>query len=444
MPWQSGGARLIGELDDAGFPRWQTVGISVPRQQGKTALSRASTEAKARRRPRQEMFGTAQTRLYAARHLAKLGSVLVELDPAVKATFGVGNEQIRWPNKTTFGVIAPTDTGGHGDSMSWMLIDEAWALASGFLGGLRPAMIAVRDAQLLLISTMGTVESVVWNGLVERGRASVSNPDADIAYVEYSAERDEDVWEESTWHDYMPALGWTVTHKAIRLAIEDMLADPEQGESGVVRAFGNRTTAARTAVFPSDRVASAWRVVDPPDRFVLAVDVNESPVGASLATGHMFDAGARPGTAVRVIEYDAGSPHWVPRRVAEVFEHRHVEALVGDFGGPAKQYEAELKSLCERAGVAFIPRMPSQLAADTARFHQGLRDGTVALEESEALASAIDGAVRRTGDRGLWWVARTRMTVDASPLIAAILAAGVAAELAVTPKVEVAPFFFTG
>ena len=438
MPWQKGAARLIGELDAAGLPRFGTVAISVPRQQGKTALSRASIDAKAARRSRQELFGTAQTRLYAARHLEKLGRLLEELYPDdVKATFGVGNERIRWSNGSTYGVIAPTETGGHGDSMAFMLIDEAWALAGGFLGGLRPAMIAVPDAQLLAISTMGTVESVVWNGLVERGRAATENPDADIAYVEYSAERDEDVWDESTWHDYMPALGFTVTHRAIRAAIEDMLADPDEGEAGVVRAFGNRTTSAKTAVFPAEKVAAAWRVIDPPPKFVLAVDVNESPVGAALATGHMFEKGDRLGAAVRIVEYADGSPHWVPSRVAEMVASGRVEAVVADFGGPAKQFEAEIRSLCETAQVAIVARMPSQVAADTARFHQALRDGTLALDNSDALAAAIDGAVRRTGDRGLWWVARTRMQVDASPLQAAIMASGLAAELAVVPKVDV-------
>src|SRR5690606_22891441 len=107
-----------------------------------------------------------------------------------------------------------------------------------------------------------------------------------------------------------------------------------------------------------------------------------------------------------------------------------------DFGGPAKQIEPEIRSVCEDAGVSVVSRQPREVAADTARFYSGLKDELVFLDRSKSLADAIDGAVRKAaGDSGLWRVARTRMSVDASALLAVILALGVAAELAVTPKV---------
>jgi hypothetical protein len=83
--------------------------------------------------------------------------------------------------------------------------------------------------------------------------------------------------------------------------------------------------------------------------------------------------------------------------------------------------------------VALIDRKPRELGADTAGFHDGLREGTVLLERNEYLETALRGAHRKNiGD--LWVPARRRMLADASPLISAIAAYGVAKDYAVTPR----------
>src|SRR5690606_19733727 len=99
MEWQKLGARLLGELD-GGVPRYQTVIVSVPRQQGKTTLSHAAIDARARLYEGQRMFGTAQSRIYAARHLENLGQRLIGLDPEIQLRLGVGAERITWPNRS--------------------------------------------------------------------------------------------------------------------------------------------------------------------------------------------------------------------------------------------------------------------------------------------------------------------------------------------------------
>ena len=54
MPWQAGAARLIGELRPDGLPRYKRVIISVPRQQGKTTISKAAIKAVAEARGDQQ------------------------------------------------------------------------------------------------------------------------------------------------------------------------------------------------------------------------------------------------------------------------------------------------------------------------------------------------------------------------------------------------------
>lgn len=422
MEWQKLGARLLGELD-GGVPRYQTVIVSVPRQQGKTTLSHAAIDARARLYEGQRMFGTAQSRIYAARHLENLGQRLIGLDPEIQLRLGVGAERITWPNGSRFEVIAPNKGGGHGDSIDFMLVDEGWELTDVLLGGIRPAMIARPHAQMLVISTMGTVESETWNRLVARGRDAVDDPDASVAYVEYSAENDEDVFDEDTWHDYMPALGVTVTHKAIRAAMEDM--EPAE----IVRAFGNRTTQALVTLFPSDWVERAWTVIQPPPRFVLAVDVNDEPAGATVSTSHLTDDGR---VAVRVVQWRYGTPRWIPELVERMVDERDVEAIVYDAGGPARELKPDLEAIAESRLVPLIDRKPRDFAADCARFYDALREGRVAIEKTEELEASIAAAQRKTlGD--MWVISRRMMNQDASLLISVILAHGVAAELAASP-----------
>lgn len=436
MPWQQKAARLIGARRADGRPRYKTVIVSVCRQQGKTRLTRASMDARARQAPLLEVYGTAQSRQYAAKHVVGLGDELLRAaDAAERAGLtvlrGVGAESVTWPNGSMYRPISPTAGGGHGDSIDYMLVDEGWALESHVLGGVRPAMIARPLSQLVIISTMGTVDSHVWNLLVQRGRESVEDPDSDTAYIEYSAENDEDVWDEALWHKWMPALGRTVSYEDVRQAMADITEPAE-----VIRAFGNRTTAALVSIFPADWIERAWRVITPPQRMVVAVEVNDEPAGATVATGHLSDEGLAVG---RVIEHRMGTPSWVPQLVDKICAERTVEAIVLDAGGPARAVKPELAAVSEGRYVPLVDRVPRDLGADTARFYAGLRDAAVVLEQSPPLSEAIAGARRKTlGD--MWLIARRQMSVDASPLNAVIMATGVAKELGVTPRVE--PFIY--
>src|SRR5690606_7320619 len=104
---------------------------------------------------------------------------------------------------------------------------------------------------------------------------------------------------------------------------------------------------------------------------------------------------------------------------------REVEAVVGDFGGPARIVFDELKALCERFHVPLVELSPRELAADTLSLFDALREGRFVQQRTEEVAQAFQAAEKRPlGD--MWLVSRNRMTVDASPLIATVCAFGVA------------------
>ena len=52
---------------------------------------------------------------------------------------------------------------------------------------------------------------------------------------------------------------------------------------------------------------------------MLAVDVNDTPAGASIMSGHVTEDGEG---AVRLIEWRAGIPEWVPDKVEEIIRAR--------------------------------------------------------------------------------------------------------------------------
>ena len=109
------------------------------------------------------------------------------------------------------------------------------------------------------------------------------------------------------------------------------MADVEPAEA--VRAFGNRTTVRLVTLFPGEWLEKAWTIITPPERLVLAVDVNDTPAGASIMSGHVTETGQG---AVRLIEWRAGSPAWVPAKVEEIIGDRTVEAVSADLGGPGE------------------------------------------------------------------------------------------------------------
>jgi hypothetical protein len=202
--------------------------------------------------------------------------------------------------------------------------------------------------------------------------------------------------------------------------------------SEFVRAYGNLTVKTLSIVFPGEWVEAAWRVIEPPERMVLAIEVNDEPAGGCISSGHLTEDG---GVGVRTLDWRYGSPRWIPGLVDEMIQKRTVEAVVADFGGPARAIQAEITAVCDGRNVPLMDRSPRDLAADTGGFYDSLREGSVALEKAPPLADAIGNAHRKDiGD--LWLVSRKRMTVDASPLIAGIMAHGVAKELGVFPVVS--------
>lgn len=449
MPWQNLAFRLIGELraptDEeldmygpvvaGGVPRRKLIIITTPRQSGKTLISRSAIHERGKNHPGLVSFGTAQTGNKADYHLERLGKMLgatlkgavTESNPfGIKMTLGKGNYRLTWTQTDSiYMTFAPNDSSGHGDTVSGLiLIDESWkSITTEVIGGVRPALATQPFGQMLAISTQGTEESEAWNDLVTLGRESTVDPLSDIAYLEYSAPSEDAVFDPSRWGEWMPALGRTISKDFVRSEMK--LLPPSE----FIRAYGNLVVASESPVFPAEWVGKAWAVIEPPERCVVAVDVNEEPPGATVTTGHIA---ADESSATDISKWQYGSPYWVPDYLAQMFTRRKVEAVVADFGGPARQIKAEIEAVCEKAHIPLVERAPRDVAADTMSFYDALREGKVHMTKNPDLEVAIRGSYQKwLGD--LWVVGRSRMSVDASPIISTVLAHGLATELKVKP-----------
>ena len=304
MPWQRDAADVGCEIDpDTGLPAYREVVITVPRQSGKTTLylswqiNRCLSPRWAQ--PQRSAFTAQSGKDARDKWLDELFPLIRRsraLKPLVARIYeGMGNEYIRFTNGSLIRLLSTSTSSGHSKTLHQAVLDEIWHdKDSRREQGLRPAMITIEDAQVLVCSTAGDSTSVVLDRKIEQGRAAVAaDSGSGTAYVEYSAPDGWDPEDEESYFGFMPALcpdppcrcgdgAWrhTITLAAIR-SERRSLEDAE-----FARAYGNvpdRSGARAGAGF-----AAAWAdLADPgsqlagPVALAFAVAPDESPWAGS-------------------------------------------------------------------------------------------------------------------------------------------------------------------
>lgn len=322
MAWQQHVANVILEIDpDTGRLAYDEWCLTVPRQSGKSTfiLAKSTHRASATKffGGRQRLVYTAQTRAKAREkweedYLADLqGSA--KFKHKVTGHLGNGNEHMRFPNGSRFGIEANTEKAGHGGTLDEAYIDEAFAQVDNRLEqAFGPAMITRANKQLGIISTAGWSDASPY--LLEKVRVGRALAEQDVrrgtAYFEWSAPDGADPSDESLWYEVMPALhrpdcppsctSHTVTIEAIRNEyakafrsgkISDFcraylnmwLPKPREGEETVL---GN-WTGCRDKVTPFPVKPGAIGMALSPDESHVSIGV-----GAVLEDGRAFVAPA--------------------------------------------------------------------------------------------------------------------------------------------------------
>jgi hypothetical protein len=434
MPWQRYGLDVALEIDpETGLLAYREVGLSVPRQQGKTQKILGLMVHRAMAWQRQNIVYAAQTRGMARTRwedefIATLD--VSKLHGKYHTRKSNGHEAILWgATRSRIGITANTEKAGHGPPLDEGIIDEAFAHEDGRLEqAFSPAMITRDNAQLVWASAGGTEKSAWLNGKRMTGRALIeelwrTGIHPGVAYMEWFAPDELDRKDPATWRICMPALGYTVTEAVIKAELEKMPA------AEFDRAYLNRT---KKSVPPADPNIPTveWALRD--DRASLtvgpvaaAIDVTRERDRASITIyglradglGHVEVIDTRPGTA------------WVVPALVRLKLARRLVGIGVDSVGPA----ASLHEDMEKAGLAkpVDPEKPAygDVAMATTRdvvnafgqFVDAIRHDRLRHIDQPELNQAINGAQTRSVGDGLL-LARRTATTDISPAVAGTIA----------------------
>lgn len=218
MAWQQHVADVILEIDpDTGRLAYDEYTLTVPRQSGKSTFVLAKSTHRA---SATKFFGARQRLVYTAQTRAKAREkweedFVADLQASrkfasrVSVHLGNGNEHMRFPNGSRFGIEANTEKAGHGGTLDEAYIDEAFSHVDNRLEqAFGPAMITRLNKQLGIISTAGWSDASPY--LLEKVQVGRRLVEQDVrsgtAYFEWSAPEDADPADEDVWLSCMPAL----------------------------------------------------------------------------------------------------------------------------------------------------------------------------------------------------------------------------------------------
>ena len=409
MPWQRLVCDVALELRADGTPAYRTVIVTVPRQNGKTMMLWALMLWWGLAHEDNMIIATAQSGIEAMDKWRDYAS-LIESGPLAHRVASVrrsnGSEAITWDTGTRHRVRPPTAQAGHGVTLDLGVIDEAWALKDEVvLQSMRPAMATRAHGQLWIVSTAGTLDSVLLRRHIELGRKACEDGLREgVAYFEWAAPPELASDDPAALAAAMPALGHTITPEVVHADRATMA--PGEYE----RAYLNRWTDVSESAIP---LASWLSVQDeaaaPGVPVWLGVDFTPERDAACIVAGGWYGAKV----AVEVIEHRAGT-EWVAARVGEIVSRHNVAGVVLDGSGPAGTLAGDLTE----APVLFTYR---NMQHASATFYDAIVYGSVAVRPHNGLSAAVRGAAK-LGAGDLWRWGRKRSAADVCPLVACTLA----------------------
>jgi hypothetical protein len=416
MEWQQLVADVAGELEPStGLPAYREVRISVPRQSGKTTLLLvAEVDRCIAWGPDQRVLYAAQDRNNSRAKWEEQGELLgrTALRKAMVMKRGTGMERMLFPaTGSSIRITASGESSGHGQTLDLGIIDEAFAQRDERLvQAFRPAMLTRPAAQLWIVSTMGSEESVFLHDRIDDGRARVESDErSGVAFFEWSAGDDDDPDDPATWWRCMPALGRTVTEAVIQTDHDSL--PPEE----FARAYLNRRTSGGAAVI----ALGVWQAAAERTSALAGLPCFAIDVTPDRAYGSIAVAGwARDHRVhVEVVDHRPGTD-WIVERVAELDRRWHPWPVIVDPASPAGSLLIDLASL----GVQTETLNARDYAAACAQFYDAVMgpEPRVVHLDQPVLNLAVGSARKRVlGDAWAW---ARKVGADVSPLVAVTLA----------------------
>lgn len=386
------------------------VGLMVPRQNGKGAVIEARELAGLFLLNEQLIlhsaheFKTAKEGYLRVRSLIENTPDLMELVKQFRFSNEDVSVELRSGQRLRF--VARSKGSGRGFSGDCVILDEAYELPDEILSALMPTMSARPNPQLWYTSSAGFETSYVLERVRERGLEKSPN----LAYFEWSAERESDFDDRDAWRQANPALGIRLRPEFIQAEREAM--DEVSFGRERLGIWDDQTT---LAVIPADawnncRVAESSQIEDP---VAVAVDVAWDRSWAAVSVAGRCADGV---PQVELAAHQRGTD-WIVDAVKRIREQAETVAVVVDASGPA----GSLIPAFEELGIDTFNTSGRDMQQACGGFYDAVMNTQLRHTGAAALTAALAGARKRDlGDAWAW--ARRDVTVDISPLVAATLA----------------------
>lgn len=393
--WQEEVLRAgLGERADG---RWaaRQVGVSAPRQQGKTMLIVARVLAGLLLFDEKIIIVSAHRQDTARETFFRLVQI-IEDNPKLeeRVDFIARSEMrefIRMKSGQEVRFKARSSGSGRGFSCDCLMLDEAQILSAEAWAAILPTMSARPNPQVWL---MGTPPTAADDGEVF-GRirdAGMEGSERTIAYLEWSATRDDDFDDPRTWAKANPAFGGRISLEAI---------ESERASMG-----DEQFAMERLGMWAEDAAAESALNVDEWSRLVVAEALPEWPLAA---VGVDMDKSGRAWLAVAA---HADEPVV------------HVELMSDDpLEGGVDAAVAVLWQMCKRrrpvvmpsdsGATVLVPALkkremkvymlaPSEMAQASMGVAQAMKDKTISHLDDEVLAQGVRES-SRVGMKGSQW-----------------------------------------
>lgn len=434
MPWQQHVVDVAYEIDpETGQFVYSELDLTVPRQSGKTTLVLAKVVHRCVGFAiPQFVTYTAQTRNAARKKWEDEHVATLDANRSFKGMYRVrkvnGSEAILWKNGSRYGIEAVKATSGHGDVLDEGVIDEAFAHADNIVEqAMNPGMITRPMRQLVVLSTAGDRKSFYLYRKVLAGRAAIeSGKQTAVCYFEWSAEEDVAIDDEEAWHACMPALGHTITLRAIRQELERAREQGEEGEALFRRGYLNQWVDPpmldnKVPMIIPMEVWERWTDVDSLPRDPVALAIDAAPDLRSACISAAARRRSDELMHIEVVDHRLGT-EWLPARLADIVRRNQPMALLIDPLSPAGALIPDIeRELGPRSKVELQRVTTSELAQATQLFVDTATGGRLRHRGTPELKLALEGARKRPMGESWAW-SRKHSAVDITPLVACTLA----------------------
>jgi phage terminase large subunit-like protein len=405
---------LQAAMGERGDGRWSTpqVGVSTPRQNGKSQLIVARALAGILLFDEQLIICSAHQQDTAREVFTRLVDIL-EDNPVLNdrvESYGraLNREYIRFRSGQVIRFKARSTGGGRGFSCDCLLLDEAQILSRAAWAAILPTMSARPNPQVWLFGTpptplddgevFGQVRSVGLEGRQSR-----------IAYLEWSADVDDEINEPETWAKANPSFGSRISHDAVMLERASM--DDEQFARERLGMWDD--VSSHRVIDAAEWSACVDEKSKPSSAYALAVGVSPDRSVASVA----FAGQREDGRWHIELDEQKNGVAWVAGYVVERCARNPIRAVVVNGSSPAASIVDELL----RRKIKVTTATAQDVAQAFGTFYDCVTEGLVAHTDQPQVNAALAVARKRPLAGGSAW-SQQNSSSDITPIEACTFA----------------------